>query len=1062
MAFGPFLAARPPRYVFWFCRSSLIDRAPQNPSVTTDIICLRALQGDVETWICQVEIPSLFFFHSSQHRHACRLLFESCIANNITSLLKNIPPNAAQPTKRDNVEKRRGSQTDRPVELCMLSASMATMIRGLAASLIFLLSIVSPAAAGTNTQFITGTSITGVTQQLAVDRTPALYTGDFGDCLDGQSLLDITKFDAAYYTDNSTVLFHLDGKASTVNESLVMHISMDAYGENRFQMTFDPCTVNINSLCPLNASVPVTGWAVFSVGPQQVGDIPSLAFTIPDFEGSVRLQIFGNSTQSEIACFQASLTNGKTMAYPHVISPILAIFVLVAMLASFATAVREVSIPAMRTHYAHSLSVMILFETFQSIFFSGALQLEFPSVLSAWWSNFAWSAGQIYSDSVVRTASLSSGIRGNSSEVGKVRPSASLVTSGASLAEQIYGRSSLVGRETTHQLLRRYNASNPYDYTWAGSPISPGVVLPGTWTGFPGTLSALDLPAADAFALGLIWLLVLIAILVFLLAAFKLSTEALIKTRMIEEHRLRYFRGHWAQYIVIIVLRTLFASFAMITTLACYQFSTGGSPGSMALAAIIFVAFLLGVGGLVARACYTRLRDGRYVVEPDRIVFVRATVWQFVPLIFPSRHSSLEKAESRQRAEKKVGSLPFVRIHWVHHDDDENTSNRQHHTTVHQDEPYVKQFGWLTARYRRTRWWFPVCQLGYQLVRAAIVGGGSATPMAQVYCLLIYDILALAALVMVGPFEGRRNTALAVWMLGLAKVLTTGLSVAFLPALGVGRMVVTAVGIIIVVVQGFLAVGAMVLVALGAVSSYMSVARRGDEDPDAPQARPFRPAGLASTRTRYLAHLERSAPDISKAQRRRLAEEEAAAAAAVGPSFRVKSVRRVSKIYDEDEDAFVAALAGGGVIAVAVSKLPEPGRTGSVRSAHSRRSSLPPSARPYRASWSSQDFAEWDALERPSGGPPEGVATRRLSSYSQYGLPFSTLDTFMEEEDAVIYSHDNDMDSGDLEMEKDGMSIASSRTVTESPEPRTLSTPVSSGPSSMTAVETPEHPGHGL
>lgn len=912
---------------------------------------------------------------------------------------------------------------------------MATMIRGLTVSSIFVLFILSPAAAGTNTQFITGTSITGVTQQLAVDRTPALYTGDFGDCLDGQSLLDITKFDAAYYTDNSTVLFHLDGKSSIMNESLVMHISMDAYGENRFQMTFDPCFVNIDSLCPLNSSVPVTGWAVFAVGPQQVGDIPSLAFTIPNFEGSVRLQIFGNSTRSEIGCFQASLTNGNTMAYPQIISPILATFVLVAMLASFATAAHGVSIPAMRTHYAHSLSVMVLFETFQSIFFSGALQLEFPSILPAWWSNFAWSAGQIYSNSVVRTVDMSSGVRGNSSEVGDARPSVELVTtSGASLAQQIYGRSVSVVPEATHYLQRRYNASDPYDYTWAGSPVGPGVVLPGTWTGFPGTLAALNLPAADTFAVGLIWLLVLIAILIFSLAFLKLCTEALVKTTRIKEDRIAYFRGHWAQYILTIVLRTLFVAFAMITTLACYKFSTGGSPGSIALAAIIFVAFLLGVGGLVAHACHIRLRDGRYVVEPDRIVFVRVVLWKFVPLIFPSRSSSLERKAEQQPAERAVGSLPFVQIRW-HHDGDS-----PHGATVHQDEPYVKRYGWLTARYRRTRWWFPACHFGYQLVRAAIVGGGSAAPMAQVYCLLIYDILALAALTRIDPFEGRRNAALAVWMLGLAKVLTTGLSVAFLPTLGVGRIVATAVGIIIVVIQGLLAVAALVLVALGALSSYMSLAR-DNGDPEAPGS--FRPARLAPVRARYLAHLERSAPDarVSRAERRRLAEEEEAAAAAAEPSFRVRSVRRVSKIYDEDEDALAAALMGSGVVAGGP---PAPSRAASVRSARS--SSLPRGARPYRASWSSQDFAEWDALERP-GASPEGV-NRRLSRYSAYGLPASTLDTFKEEEDAALYSHDYESHDHDP---ADGMSGASSRT-----EHPSSSTPASSGPSSMTAVEPPE------
>lgn len=40
--------------------------------------------------------------------------------------------------------------------------------------------------------------------------------------------------------------------------------------------------------------------------------------------------------------------------------------------------------------------------------------------------------------------------------------------------------------------------------------------------------------------------------------------------------------------------------------------------------------------------------------------------------------------------------LPIFQIHY--HD------KNLHLVTVHQDEPYAKRFGWLTARYRQTRW----------------------------------------------------------------------------------------------------------------------------------------------------------------------------------------------------------------------------------------------------------------------------------------------------------------------------------------------------------------------
>ena len=68
---------------------------------------------------------------------------------------------------------------------------------------------------------IEGTNAAGVTSTLLVDRTPALYTGNFGDCMGGQSLINLTSFDAAYYADNMTVLFNMAGASSLRNESLM-------------------------------------------------------------------------------------------------------------------------------------------------------------------------------------------------------------------------------------------------------------------------------------------------------------------------------------------------------------------------------------------------------------------------------------------------------------------------------------------------------------------------------------------------------------------------------------------------------------------------------------------------------------------------------------------------------------------------------------------------------------------------------------------------------------------------------------------------------------------------
>ena len=77
----------------------------------------------------------------------------------------------------------------------------------------------------TDTKVVQTTNNAGEVIYLADDRKPALYTQNFGDCL-GNSLINVTRFDAAYYQDNMTVLFHLEGNTAITNESLMSTLTL--------------------------------------------------------------------------------------------------------------------------------------------------------------------------------------------------------------------------------------------------------------------------------------------------------------------------------------------------------------------------------------------------------------------------------------------------------------------------------------------------------------------------------------------------------------------------------------------------------------------------------------------------------------------------------------------------------------------------------------------------------------------------------------------------------------------------------------------------------------------
>lgn len=694
----------------------------------------------------------------------------------------------------------------------------------------------------------------------------------------------------------------------------------------------------------MNSSKPINGEAIIPVSASDVAGIPNIALVIPDFEGSATLRVFSNSTQTEIACFQAVMRNGASFSHPAAVSSVLGVFTAIAVVSSFATAIYGVSVPHIRTHYAHSLSVLVVFEVFQSIFFSGALSVDWPSVLPAFWSNFAWSAGLIYTPSIVKSVNSFTGVSGNSSQVGGA--GSSTINNNGGLQQQIYGRSL---KEFSHwtkmargdemvkrmgMLTKRASSNNSTKgYDWNGNPVGAGLPLPGTWSNFTGTLANINIPESDAFLVGFLWYLILIVILVAAAVVLKFLLKAFSKVKWINEDGIALFRTNWMRFTALIIVRSMLIAFFTIMTLTLYQFSYGGKSGIIAIAAIVFITFFFGMLALSFYACYFRLRFGNYASSPDRVHLQRKRVMKFIPWYGLVRESNMEESDKA----KTSGSISFFRVHYIDQD-----KERQ---SVHQDEEYTMRFGWLSARYRRTRWWFFSFWVVYQFVRACFVGGARNNPAAQVFGNLVVEIIAFIALIWINPFEGSRNTALAVYMLGISKVATAGLSVAFLPRYHVARILTTVIGVIIIVIQGFLTIGLLILIILGAISSYMSVMRNRDE---------FKPRNLQNICTKYFDHLELKAVDLPPPPPPEPEEPQES-------YFSVTQVRRAPKIEDEDIVPEMPEMRANRDPNSSQHSLPMAGRSraASMRSQQSGFGSVPYGARVHRASWSSKDFQNW-------------------------------------------------------------------------------------------------------
>ena len=378
--------------------------------------------------------------------------------------------------------------------------------------------------------------------------------------------------------------------------------------------------------------------------------------------------------------------------------------------------------------------------------------------------------------------------------------------------------------------------------------------------------------------------------------------------------------------------------------LTFFQFAYKGSGGVLAIASIVFGVVFGIMTAVGIYACYSQLRSGRYIFKPTRLHLGKTTCMGRIPWATLSLHGQDEEPPHSWY------SIPWQRIEFLHPD--------PHRAAVHQDPEYVLRFGWLTARFRRTRWWFFALWISYEFVRACFYGGAVRWPKVQVFGLLLVELIALVVTVRLRPFEGARLNALLVYLLGFSKVATLALSAAFDPRFNLPRIKTTVIGVVIIVIQGILTIVLLIAIVVSAVTSYFSVTRNRQQ---------CKPRSWAPVRARYFKHLEKAAEDRPSSP----PVPTDATTELASPYFKVTSVRRYPTIDDE---------AVGWAAPINESCTAPNSAHGSRRNSMrehgaTSHSSLPFGARVHRASWSTRDFESLRAANA-------SASSTRMSTYT--------------------------------------------------------------------------------
>ena len=220
-------------------------------------------------------------------------------------------------------------------------------------------------------------------------RTSSLLT-----CMEN-SEFTASYFDVRYYPGNQSVVFKIDA-TTTISENVTVKAEVITYGLKIIEQTFDLCSLNEATLCPLSAGR-IDVRSSYTISSDITNQIPNVAYTIPDLDAQVRVVVYSqNDTDHEtpLACVQAVLSNDKTVQTKYASWPIAAVSGVGVLTSGF------VSVIGYSTTAAHIASNSIsLFIYFQNLAITAMMGVSrVPPIAAAWTQNFQWSMGIIKVD----------------------------------------------------------------------------------------------------------------------------------------------------------------------------------------------------------------------------------------------------------------------------------------------------------------------------------------------------------------------------------------------------------------------------------------------------------------------------------------------------------------------------------------------------------------------------------------------------------------------------------------------------------------------------------------
>lgn len=316
-----------------------------------------------------------------------------------------------------------------------------------------------------------------------------------------------------------------------------------------------------------------------------IGQIPSIAFTVPDVDADATLKLKSADSDEELGCIKSGVTNGRSLDVPAVSY----IAVGIAGAALLLTGLSTLGSAGTAGNHAPSLGFTTVLGWFQSMAMNGMHSVNYPPVYRSFAKNFAFSGGLISWDSMqVSIDSFRNSTGGNLTEdsVPYLR-NATLAFNDGSSNTTTFMRRDLAWMPS--EILKRQISAGTGDNDTNAADDSQNSATHITH-GIAGYVEQLTIPQANTFMTVLLVFAIVIAAITVGILLFKviLETWALFGSF---PKRLTSFRQRYWMTLAKTITNLILLLYGVWTLYCIYQFTNGDSWAAKLLAGITLATF---------------------------------------------------------------------------------------------------------------------------------------------------------------------------------------------------------------------------------------------------------------------------------------------------------------------------------------------------------------------------------------------------------------------------------------------------------------------------------------